>query len=184
MADSADARVETSSARAAPPGGAPALSQSALEAWGRALGEAAGAGTLRLPLVIALRGELGAGKSVLARAIARGAGVESPMPSPTYNLLFTYEVGPRVVHHLDLYRLEDPEDVWELGWEELGRGDEIVLIEWPERAESLLPPDRWDLRLTAVPNRPGLRSLGLDRLGDAPPPPDPSAGDASTGRGA
>jgi tRNA threonylcarbamoyl adenosine modification protein YjeE len=92
------------------------------------------------------------------------------MPSPTYNLLFTYDIGARVVHHLDLYRLEDPEDVWELGWEELGRGEEIVLIEWPERAESLLPPDRWDVRLAAVPGRAGLRSLTLERLGDAPSP--------------
>ncbi len=156
------------------------LTQPAIEAWGRALGEAAVAGSLRLPLVIALRGPLGAGKSVLARAIARGAGVESPMPSPTYNLLFTYELDALVVHHLDLYRLEDPDDVWELGWEELGSGDEVVLIEWPERAESLLPPDRWDLRLDAVPDEAALRELSLERRGNAPePPPLPGAAAAA-----
>jgi tRNA threonylcarbamoyladenosine biosynthesis protein TsaE len=99
--------------------------------------------------VLALRGELGAGKSVLARAIARGAGVTAGMPSPTFNLLFRYET-PRgiTISHLDLYRLEDPEEVWELGWRELGEGPEIVLIEWPERAEALLPARRWDVRLT------------------------------------
>lgn len=123
------------------------LSQRALEAWGDEVGAAARAGELPLPLVIALRGPLGAGKSVLARAVARGAGVAGPMPSPTYNLLFTYELDGLVVHHLDLYRLDDPDDVWELGWEELGQGSEIVLIEWPERAESLLPVDRWEIRL-------------------------------------
>lgn len=68
------------------------------------------------------------------------------MPSPTFNLLFRYET-PRgvTVSHLDLYRLEDEEEVWELGWRELGDGNEIVLIEWPERAEALLPPRRWDV---------------------------------------
>lgn len=70
------------------------------------------------------------------------------MPSPTFNLLFRYET-PRgvVISHLDLYRLEDPDEVWELGWRELGDGNEIVLIEWPERAEELLPARRWDIAL-------------------------------------
>ena len=113
----------------------------ALQDWGRRIGE-----TARTPLVLALRGELGAGKSVLARALARGAGVHGALPSPTFNLLFRYDT-PRgvVVSHLDLYRLEDPDEVWELGWRELGEGSEIVLIEWPERAERLLPKRRWDV---------------------------------------
>ena len=158
------------------------LAQPDLEAWGRAVGRGAVAGSVPLPLVLALRGPLGAGKSVLARAIARAAGVTSAMPSPTYNLLFTYaaDAGLRV-HHLDLYRLEDPDDVWELGWQELGEGEQIVLIEWPERAESLLPPDRWDVRLDFVPARdpgsgeeaggapdPALRRIRIHRLGAAP----------------
>jgi tRNA threonylcarbamoyl adenosine modification protein YjeE len=108
---------------------------------------------VRAPVVLALRGELGAGKSVLARAIARGAGVTAGMTSPTFNLLFRYET-PRgiTISHLDLYRLEDPAEVWELGWRELGEGHDIVLIEWPERAEELLPARRWDVFLT-----PGAR---------------------------
>jgi tRNA threonylcarbamoyladenosine biosynthesis protein TsaE len=103
---------------------------------------------VRTPVVFALRGELGAGKSVFARAIARGAGVTAAMPSPTFNLLFRYET-PRglTVSHLDLYRLDDADEVWELGWRELGDGNEIVLIEWPERAEHLLPGRRWDITL-------------------------------------
>jgi tRNA threonylcarbamoyladenosine biosynthesis protein TsaE len=103
---------------------------------------------VRTPVVFALRGDLGAGKSVLARAIARGAGVRAAMPSPTFNLLFRYETANGVtVSHLDLYRLEDADEVWELGWRELGDGNEIVLIEWPERAEHLLPDRRWDVTL-------------------------------------
>lgn len=149
------------------------LSQSSLESWGRDVGSAAAKGALPLPLVLTLRGPLGAGKSVLARAIAHGAGVTSPMPSPTYNLLFTYALDDLVVHHLDLYRLEDPDDVWELGWEELGHGDEIVLVEWPERAESLLPRDRWEIRLEFPSDdaTAARRLVQVDRRGDAPDPP-------------
>jgi tRNA threonylcarbamoyladenosine biosynthesis protein TsaE len=151
------------------------LSQPDLEGWGRRVGEAAVADGAEaavarraLPLVLALRGPLGAGKSVLARAVARGAGVPGSMPSPTYNLLFTYGgAGGVAVHHLDLYRLEDPDDVWELGWDELGEGAQIVLIEWPERAEPLLPSSRWDVH--------------LEFGGDDPPGDDPPGGDNQRG---
>jgi tRNA threonylcarbamoyladenosine biosynthesis protein TsaE len=121
--------------------------------------------------VIALRGDLGAGKSVLARAIARGAGVKGPMPSPTFNLVYRYAGKRATVVHLDLYRLEMEDDVWELGWRELGTGDEIVLAEWPERAESLLPPDRWDIVLEAGP-REDLRSVATTRVGNVGALPD------------
>ncbi len=121
------------------------LTEEELVAWGERIGA-----EVEVPAVFALRGELGMGKSVLARAVARGAGVVGPMPSPTFNLVYRYS-GERGVDvwHLDLYRLDDPEDVWELGWQELGTGDDLVLIEWPERAEALLPPDRWDIYLEA-----------------------------------
>jgi tRNA threonylcarbamoyladenosine biosynthesis protein TsaE len=162
---------------------APSLTQSALESWGEAIGRAATGGDLPLPLVVALRGPLGAGKSVLARAVARGAGVEGPMPSPTYNLLFTYAGrGDVTVHHLDLYRLEDPDDVWELGWRDLGDGRELVLVEWPERAEPLIPTDRWDVTLAFAGEADGLRRLTAERVGAAPPVPAPARPEAS-GRG-
>ncbi len=146
-----------------------ALTQSELTALGVALGGILAADPAGL--VIGLRGELGAGKSVFARAIARGAGVTAPMPSPTFNLVFRYETpARRTVAHLDLYRLTDPADVWELGWEELSGGDEITLIEWPERAESLLPADRWDAHLMHG-ELPELRSLSVTSVGDARPFP-------------
>jgi tRNA threonylcarbamoyl adenosine modification protein YjeE len=170
------------------------VDQPALESWGRAVGEAVAGGAIDPPLTVLLRGPLGAGKSVLARAIARGAGVTGPMPSPTYNLLFSYEGAagrdegageagePLVVNHLDLYRLEHPDDVWELGWQELGEGRQIVLIEWPERAEALLPPDRWEARLSFLDDDgdAALRRLELRRLGSAPGVPS-LPGDAGSG---
>lgn len=148
------------------------LDQPALESWGERIGrDAAAAGSA---LFLALRGDLGAGKSVLARAVARGAGVEGVMPSPTFNLLFRYPTPSGAVVHLDLYRLERPEEVWALGWRELGEAGEIVLVEWPERAEALLPPDRWDVELKAASDTE--RWVRATRQGNAPSLPEPEPG--------
>jgi tRNA threonylcarbamoyladenosine biosynthesis protein TsaE len=129
--------------------------------------------TVAAPVVFALRGDLGAGKSVLARAIAHGAGVDGHMPSPTFNLFFEYRSPTRVVRHLDLYRLDDPEEVWELGWRDLTDGDAIVLIEWPERAEELLPEPRWDVRIEPSEQGAHKRSVIMTRIGAAPDLPAP-----------
>ncbi|TVR66952.1 MAG: tRNA (adenosine(37)-N6)-threonylcarbamoyltransferase complex ATPase subunit type 1 TsaE, partial [Gemmatimonadales bacterium] len=84
------------------------LTERELVKWGMTLGR-----DMDVPIFLGLRGQLGAGKSVLARAIARGAGVEGAMPSPTFNLLFRYPAGEGVqVVHMDLYRLRDPEELW------------------------------------------------------------------------
>jgi tRNA threonylcarbamoyladenosine biosynthesis protein TsaE len=142
------------------------LTEEALMDWGRRIGAEA-----RTPLVVALRGDLGAGKSTLARAVAHGAGVAGDVPSPTFNLVFRYDT-PRGIQlqHLDLYRLEDPDEVWELGWSELGAPDELVLIEWPERAEALLPATRWEVRI-ADEGDPDTRRVTADPVGDPPPLP-------------
>jgi len=97
------------------------------------------------------------------------------MPSPTFNLLYRYHGrDPITVAHLDLYRLDDPDDVWELGWAELGRGPEFVLIEWPERAEALFASDRWDVVLELTGD-PGLRRVTAIAVGRPPSLPDPAA---------
>jgi len=147
------------------------LTEEEMEGWGERVGREA-----PVPLVVALRGDLGAGKSTLARAVARGLGVEGPVPSPTFNLLFRYDT-PRGVAlaHLDLYRLEDPEEVWDLGWEDLPGAGELVLIEWPERAEAHLPAPRWEVRLEEVED-PARRRVTAEPVGDPPPlPPLPEA---------
>ncbi|HSJ09798.1 MAG TPA: tRNA (adenosine(37)-N6)-threonylcarbamoyltransferase complex ATPase subunit type 1 TsaE [Longimicrobiales bacterium] len=141
------------------------LGEAELEAWGEHIGA-----TVTTPVFIALSGDLGAGKSVLARAIARGAGVTATMPSPTFNLVFRYDGTRATVAHLDLYRLEHEQDVWELGWRELGDGNEIVLVEWPERAASLLPPDRWDIRIDVATS--DTRAVTLSVRGNAPQVPE------------
>jgi tRNA threonylcarbamoyl adenosine modification protein YjeE len=140
------------------------LSEKELVQWGTRIGE-----TVGTPVFLGLRGPLGAGKSVLARSIARGAGIGGPLPSPTFNLLFRYPTpGGLEVVHMDLYRLRDPNELWELGWEEIGAQNEIVMVEWPERAGDHLPDDRWDVELR--PTSPGslYREVKVNRSGSPP----------------
>jgi tRNA threonylcarbamoyladenosine biosynthesis protein TsaE len=95
---------------------------------------------LRLGDVVGLYGELGSGKTTLARAILRAAAGDPELivPSPTFTLVEVYDTLRGSYWHFDLYRLETPEQVYELGWEEaLAEG--IVLIEWPQRLGALLP---------------------------------------------
>ena len=95
---------------------------------------------------VLLTGDLGAGKSVLARGIARGMGVKGPMPSPTFTLLVPYEAGGRKLYHFDLYRLSDPDEYYAAGLDEFVGGDGVALIEWPQMAE-LDPEPALDIRL-------------------------------------
>jgi tRNA threonylcarbamoyladenosine biosynthesis protein TsaE len=138
------------------------FTESGLRQWGRRLGEA-----LEVPVVIALAGPLGAGKSVLARAIGEGAGVHEPMPSPTFTLLQRYAAsGGREVVHLDLYRLNAPEELWELGWMQIPGDHDVALIEWPERAGSLMPADHWLVSLSVPPGQPQLRTVEVTKVGE------------------
>ncbi|MFC3711417.1 tRNA (adenosine(37)-N6)-threonylcarbamoyltransferase complex ATPase subunit type 1 TsaE [Sphingoaurantiacus capsulatus] len=118
-------------------------SPEALEAFGARLAAVARTGD-----VIALYGDLGAGKTTLARGLLRGLGLEGEAPSPTFTLVQTYDP-PEMrlpVWHCDLYRLDDPEEAVELGLEE-AFGDALVLIEWPERLGRYLPADALRLYL-------------------------------------
>lgn len=143
------------------------VDQATLEAWGRAIGQ-----QVARPTVLALEGPLGAGKSTLARAIARGAGVVGSVASPTYNLVFSYDCpGLGTFVHIDLYRLESEEGVVELGWDELFQDDALVAIEWPQRAGALLPPDRWRVQLALIADDPTLRSVTVERIGSPNPLP-------------
>jgi tRNA threonylcarbamoyladenosine biosynthesis protein TsaE len=97
--------------------------------------------------VVALGGDLGAGKSTLARTILNALGFTGAIPSPTFTLVQTYETERLIVRHYDLYRLENPREILELGLDE-GLEDGAALIEWPERAGTLLPEDRLTVSLT------------------------------------
>jgi tRNA threonylcarbamoyladenosine biosynthesis protein TsaE len=101
--------------------------------------------------VIALHGDLGSGKTAFARAFIRAlTSAAEEVPSPTFTLVQTYQAGAVTIYHFDFYRIEKPDEAWEIGIEEAFAGG-IALIEWPERLGSLLPADRLDVRLEIPP---------------------------------
>ena len=107
---------------------------------GEALGRAAEAGD-----VILLSGELGAGKTVFVQGVARGLGFEGPVSSKSFVLLGEY-AGRLTLYHADLYRLESPDEVEDLALEEIS-SDGVLVVEWPERGDVVLPAERLMLRL-------------------------------------
>jgi|SRR5580658_2929268 tRNA threonylcarbamoyladenosine biosynthesis protein TsaE len=97
------------------------------------------------PLVVYLRGELGAGKTTFARGFLKGLGVDGPVRSPTYTLLELYPAGALTVVHLDLYRLNQAAEIEGLGLREWAQPRHVWLVEWPEKGAGRLP--RADLAL-------------------------------------
>jgi len=101
--------------------------------------------------VIALHGELGAGKTQFVRGLVRGLGGETrAVSSPTFALLNVYDTGRLAVYHLDAYRVHGEEDFVAIGFGELLEQGGVVAVEWPERIGKLLPTNCWNIRLTPV----------------------------------
>ena len=100
------------------------------------------AAVLEAPCVIYLQGDLGAGKTLFTRAYIHALGYEGYVKIPSYGLLETYEVAGKTVLHLDLYRIEDPEELEYLAIRDLYRRNTVLMVEWPDRGEHFLPaPD-------------------------------------------
>jgi tRNA threonylcarbamoyladenosine biosynthesis protein TsaE len=112
--------------------------------------------------LLALEGELGAGKTTFVKAVARGLGVTEAATSPTYALVHRYHGRRGPVFHLDCYRLRRPEEAEDLDWEMLLSEGDALLIEWPERAGAWLPPPSRRFRLHHLPDqeRRGLEEIG------------------------
>lgn len=115
--------------------------------------------------VILLRGEMGAGKSVLTRAAAAGMGVTGPVPSPTFTILNIHEGTEIKLYHFDLYRLESADALWEMGLEEyIPSSDGATFIEWPQMAEEAMPEDVLEIEIAYA--QEGLaRSVTLTPVG-------------------
>jgi tRNA threonylcarbamoyladenosine biosynthesis protein TsaE len=99
-------------------------------------------------LVVALRGELGAGKTTLVRGVLRALGHAGRVKSPTYTLVEVYEVSRLHFYHFDFYRFHDPREWTDAGFRDIFNGHNVCLIEWPERARGQLPPVDLEIALT------------------------------------
>ena len=114
----------------------------ATENLGRALARGLPAQPEEAAVVVYLCGELGAGKTTCVRALLRSLGATGLIRSPTYTLVEGYDLAARHFVHVDLYRLVDPEELWNLGLRDYLAPDHVLLIEWPEKGGAGLPsPD-------------------------------------------
>lgn len=113
--------------------------------------------------IVLLYGDLGAGKTVLTRGIALGLGAKDVVTSPTYTLMHRYE-GRVPVYHFDLYRLNGPDEVLDVGYEEFFYGDGVSIVEWPERLEYLCPEEHVRVRIE-VAGDGQKRRITVDAVG-------------------
>ncbi|MGB7805389.1 MAG: tRNA (adenosine(37)-N6)-threonylcarbamoyltransferase complex ATPase subunit type 1 TsaE [Actinomycetota bacterium] len=129
----------------------------------REVGEALSA-SLRARDAVVLTGELGAGKTTFVQGVARGLGIEDQVSSPTFTLVKEYR-GILDIAHVDVYRLERVQDVVDLGLDELGDGEGVLLVEWGDAVEDLLPDERLRVELTTEDLVSDVRRLRVSALG-------------------
>ncbi len=135
------------------------------EALGAALATMLPAGA-----TVCLTGDLGTGKTVFARGFARGLGITEPVTSPTFTLVNSYEGRTKdgmsqVLHHFDLYRIEDANELDDIGWEEFFDGKAVCLVEWPDRADGRLPDGRYGVTIARTDEGEETRCIRLTREG-------------------
>ncbi len=117
--------------------------------------------------IVAVQGPLGAGKTRFIQGIAEGLGVAEPVQSPSFVLIQAYPLpGGGRFYHVDLYRLENPEAVWDLGLWDLFDEMAIIAMEWPERASGLIPEPY--LRVTLIPVEDTVRHIRIEAVGAFP----------------
>jgi tRNA threonylcarbamoyladenosine biosynthesis protein TsaE len=154
----------------------------------RALGEELGR-RLRPGDVVALVGDLGAGKTQLIRGACAGAGVpDAEVSSPSFAIVATYHGRRLPVHHADLYRIGDEDELYGTGFGDLVGGEGALLVEWADRIPGALPEERVTLTLAHDEARPNVRHVGIEGVGErhaalARGVAGSGSGSGSTGRG-
>jgi len=131
------------------------------QAFGSALGRLSTSGT-----VVALNGDLGAGKTAMSQGIGRGLGIDGPITSPTFIILAVYDDGRLTLNHADLYRLGDGSELIELGLDEAWLGDGVSVIEWSNKFPEELPEDRLELTLLYNESDENSRTLEVSPIGE------------------
>ena len=97
--------------------------------------------------VYALLGDLGVGKTILTKGFAEGLGITEPVSSPTFTIVQVYEEGRMPFYHFDVYRISDPEEMYEIGFEEYIEGEGVCFIEWANLIEELLPEQYTEIHI-------------------------------------
>jgi len=120
-----------------------------------ALGERLGA-LLQPGDVLVLTGDLGAGKTQFTKGIAAGMGIDDDVTSPTFNILMVYEGARMPLYHFDLYRLDDPDQLEDIGFYDVLEGDGACVIEWGEQFLEQIGPERLDVFLTRLDERAAI----------------------------
>ena len=111
-------------------------------AFGKWIGENALPGQ-----VYTLVGDLGVGKTVFTQGVAEGLGITEPVNSPTFTIIQEYESGRMPFYHFDVYRISDPEEMYEIGFEEYIEGEGVCFIEWANLIEELLPEQYTEIHI-------------------------------------
>ena len=112
---------------------------------GKKLGESCKAGD-----IILLNGDLGVGKTIFTKGFGKGLGIEEPVSSPTFTIMQIYEQGRLPLYHFDVYRIADPEEMDEIGYEDYFFGKGVCLIEWASLIEELIPEHATEIRIEKV----------------------------------
>jgi tRNA threonylcarbamoyladenosine biosynthesis protein TsaE len=112
---------------------------------GKKLGESCKAGD-----IILLNGDLGVGKTIFTKGFGKGLGIEEPISSPTFTIMQIYEQGRLPLYHFDVYRIADPEEMDEIGYEDYFFGKGVCLIEWASLIEELIPEHATEIRIEKV----------------------------------
>jgi len=133
------------------------MNEEQVNEYGRELGSKLGPGC-----VVALYGELGSGKTTLAKAIATGLGVAETVTSPTFTLVCEYKSGRIPLNHIDVYRLENPEELADIGLDEYFYGRGVTIVEWADRIGWLLPEESMRIELSYTDD-PDIRRVEANR---------------------
>ena len=116
--------------------------------FGKCLGESAKAGT-----VYTLIGDLGVGKTVLTQGLAKGLEIQEPISSPTFTIVQVYEEGRLPFYHFDVYRIGDPEEMEEIGYEDYFYGEGVCFVEWANLIEELMPENTVTITIEKNPEK-------------------------------
>jgi len=122
------------------------------------------AGLLKAGDIVALEGELGTGKTVFVKGVAKGHNIREHVTSPTFNIVHSYEGGSITLHHFDVYRVSDEDELFEIGFEEyLYKGD-ICIIEWADLIKNMLPENTIWIKLERTDENPDRRIITIRGL--------------------